>query len=234
MRIHASTQTVLAVTIAAAAMVGGALFFSNFSNTPDIGQPALSDSGSVDAKLDQIAKLVNRAMDSSDASVRALETEQKRLGDLVVALEAKLGNLSPDDGHHHSGEGAQPKESPPMKSTPSTDTEVGEQDLGRWMNEALQVGVWDSDATSAATEQAESSIRQTDGLNLAGLQCGDRFCKASIASTNGGKPDASQLFGLPPFLSDGFTVEEQDGTVSIYYTQSGGSLSDLRVEAAGG
>ena len=80
-------------------------------------------------------------------------------------------------------------------------------------------------------EQMETSLAEVPGLNLADMQCGERFCRASFVSDNGKPPNISELIGASPFIDSGFTITEPDGSVRVYFTQPGQSLSELRREA---
>jgi hypothetical protein len=76
-----------------------------------------------------------------------------------------------------------------------------------------------------------TSLAQVPGFNLADMQCGERFCRASFFSDNGKSPNMAELFGASSFIESGFTISEPDGRVRVYFTQPGQSLSELRSEA---
>ena len=62
------------------------------------------------------------------------------------------------------------------------------------------------------------------------MQCGDSFCRATFTHLGGEVPDIGVLFGEPPFVTEGFTVERPDGRVMLYFTQPGESLEQFRDE----
>ena len=95
----------------------------------------------------------------------------------------------------------------------------------------MVTGEFDRDATSSTVEQMGASLAQVPGITLTDMQCGGRFCRASFASDNGDRPDLSQLMGASPFIDSGFTLNEPDGRVRVYFTQQGQSLSELHSEA---
>ena len=101
------------------------------------------------------------------------------------------------------------------------------------MDEALSVSGADTHLTAQATEQAATSLTKTPGVNLESMQCDPRFCRATFASRAGRAPNIGDLFGEPPFVTEGFTVTEADGRVSVYFTQPGVTLADVRGELAG-
>jgi len=118
---------------------------------------------------------------------------------------------------------------------PAKPARFSEADFGAWMDASLDTDYLDRAATGVASEQAEVSLREVPHVRLAGMQCGERFCRASLEREPGEKADVSPLFGLPPFsfADSGFTIEEPDGSVKLYFTRGNGALSDLRAEAQG-
>lgn len=104
--------------------------------------------------------------------------------------------------------------------------------LGNWMDVSLQESYWENrESTKLAIEQAEMSLEKVPGIFLENMQCGEKFCRATLAHENGEKSSIRNLFGEPPFTNEGFTIEQQDGSVALYFVQSGLSLSDMRSKA---
>jgi hypothetical protein len=108
---------------------------------------------------------------------------------------------------------------------------LSEADFGQWLDEALDTGDFDRDATRLTVEEMETSLAAVPGINLTDLQCGERFCRASFVSENGKPPKITEVIGASPFIESGFTINEPDGGVRVYFTQPGQSLSELRSEA---
>jgi hypothetical protein len=108
---------------------------------------------------------------------------------------------------------------------------LSEEDFGQWMDDALDTGDFDREETRVTMEQMETSLAEVPGINLADLQCSYLFCRASFVPDNGKPPNISQLMGASPFIESGFTINEPDGGVRVYFTQPGQSLSELRSEA---
>ena len=98
------------------------------------------------------------------------------------------------------------------------------------MDETLRVGNIDRDSTALAIEQAGKSIAEVPGVNLEDMQCGERFCRATFVHEKGEQPVIEALFGQPPFVTEGFAINEADGRVSVYFTRPGTSLNGLRNE----
>ncbi len=69
------------------------------------------------------------------------------------------------------------------------------------------------------------------GINLADMQCGERFCRATLILETGKRLNISEMIGASQFIGSGFTINEPNGSVKVYFTQPGQSLSELRSEA---
>jgi len=104
-----------------------------------------------------------------------------------------------------------------------------EADLGSWMDTSLTQA--DATATSLAFEQAAVTISDNSALDLDGMECAERFCRATVTLKSDDPDAVRNLFGHPPFMTEGFTIHDADGRVQVYFTQPGVSLRDLRGEA---
>ena len=155
------------------------------------------------------------------------------MNEKITSLEAKLRNMEALASKHAQDQTAsEPDESEANKDIDKTKAKrLLEDDFGQWLDTALVTGEFDRDATRSTVEQMGASLAQVPGITLTDMQCGERFCRASFASDNGDRPDISQLMGASPFIDSGFTLNEPDGRVRVYFTQQGQSLSELRSEA---
>jgi hypothetical protein len=169
-----------------------------------------------------------RARSEPSESKASLQREIERQEQARAKVSARLAEL---EGRLNELEQAEP---PPgaQAETPRARVDVGEADIASWLDESLK-----SRADEAATQQASSQIH--DSLALAGLPdlrvdnvgCGERFCRASFSQPNGERPAVHDLFGAPPFTGEGFTVEEPDGRIAIYFGRNGATIRDFRSEA---
>jgi hypothetical protein len=150
-----------------------------------------------------------------------------------VALEARLRTMemavreppprqarSESDGptSHHGAEEA-------------TAHEWSDADFARWMDAALDAGDVDRAASESVMEQAATSVATVPGSNLADLQCGARFCRATLIPETSEPFDIAQLIGASPFIGVASTVHGPDGSVSVYLVPPGESFDELRREA---
>jgi hypothetical protein len=69
-------------------------------------------------------------------------------------------------------------------------------------------------------------------MQLLDMLCSQKFCRASFAREDGEVPDIGNLLGTPPFVNEGFTINNPDGTATVYFTETGTSLSDLQNEVS--
>jgi hypothetical protein len=109
---------------------------------------------------------------------------------------------------------------------------LSEADFGHWMDESLDTGHFDRDATKLTMDKAVKDLANVPDITLTDMQCDERFCRATLTPENGKPLDISQLIGASTFMSSGTTIEDSDGRVRIYFTQPGqASLSELQSEA---
>src|SRR5262245_44175353 len=99
------------------------------------------------------------------------------------------------------------------------------------MDAALATGDLDREATQSTREEMATSLAAVPGNSLADLQCGQQFCRALFTPDKGKALDAAQFVGASPFIDSAFTINEPDGSVRVYFTQPGQSVSELRREA---
>jgi hypothetical protein len=163
--------------------------------------------------------------------------EQQRqltlMNEKIADLEARLRSMEATASEHAQDQPvSRPDEPEANQGTEKVKAKkLSEDDFGHWLDEALDTGDFDREATRLTMEEMETSLAQVPGINLADLQCGERFCRASFVSENGKPPNISQVIGASPFIESGFTINEPDGRVRVYFTQPGQSLSELRREA---
>lgn len=224
------TNPTLVATAIAIASLGVALYFLRDDPLPkevEATQPVLSSTSTLrmttapirDERRDQLAN-----------------PEQRQLvlmNDKIASLEARLRDMEAIASKHAQDQiAAIPSEPEPSKgSEKARPKKLSEGDLGHWMDQALDTGDFDRDATKSITDQMATSLAAVPGTNLTDMRCGERFCRASFVSDNGKTPNIVQLLGASPFIESGFTINESDGRVKVYFTQPGESLSDLRSEA---
>jgi len=82
----------------------------------------------------------------------------------------------------------------------ANERKFSEADFSHWMDEALDAGYFDRDATKLAMDQAETSLAKVPGINLADMQCSERFCRATLIPETGKRLNISQLIGASPFI----------------------------------
>jgi len=161
------------------------------------------------------------------------ELQLTRLNEKLADLEARLRSIEATTNERVKDQTALNPDEPSANegSEKAKAKKLSESDLGHWMDAILDTGDFDRDATKLTLAQMGTSLAEVPGVNLADMQCGARFCRASFVADNGKSPNVSQLIGASPFIESGFTIKEPDGRVRVYFTQPGESLSDLRSEA---
>lgn len=219
-RSSARTLAILAVT--ATAIGGFAYHFvrEDAASGQPQGTTSQTDAASgpkVEDKLDKLAGALARYQHTN-------QEQQAHLNKRLLDLETRLRSMETGAGGPHAAEPGKDGAAP-EKPEPKTVTEA---DLGHWMDETLRAGSFDKAATEQAREQAGKSLAKLPGVNLDDLQCGKGFCRATFTQENGELPELQELFGEPPFQTEGFTVNEADGRVSLYFARPGESLEEFR------
>jgi len=224
------TKPILIVTAIAIASTGAAYYFLRHNALPrqvEAAKPSISSTSSLNVKNTPIRD--ERRDQPANPEQRGLTLMNEKIADLEARLrymEATASEQAQDQTV------SRPDEPGANNGTEKTKAKkLSEADFGHWMDEVLDRGDFDRDATRLTMEQMETSLAEMPGINLADMQCGARFCRASFVPENGKPPNISQLIGASPFIDSGFTITEPDGRVRVYFTQPGQSLSELRGEA---
>jgi hypothetical protein len=220
----------IGTAIAIASTTGAAYYFLRDDALPRQAQavkPSISLIASPDVKNIPLR---------DERRVQPVNPEQQRLtlmNEKIADLEARLRDMEAVASEQAQDQIVTRPDEPGANKSPEKvkAKKLSEADFGHWLDEALDTGDFDRDATRLTMEQMETSLAEVPGINLADMQCGGRFCRASFVSENGKSPNISQLIGASPFIDSGFTLTEPDGRVRVYFTQPGQSLSELRREA---
>lgn len=222
-----SSARLLAILAVTATAIGGFAYHFAREDTASgqpqgaISQTEAASGPTIEGKLDKLAGALARYQHTN-------QEQQARLNKRLLDLETRLRSMETGAGGPHAApEGAEPGKdgAAPEKPGPKTVTEA---DLGHWMDETLRAGSFDKAATEQAREQAGKSLAKLPGVNLDDLQCGKGFCRATFTQESGDPPELQELFGEPPFQTEGFTVNEADGRVSLYFARPGESLEEFR------
>lgn len=177
-------------------------------------------------KLDEVAAVLDRYRKESQEHWKQVATEQTRLGNALADLKAGLKSGA------STGAGDQEDRVPSDDDAKGPEAkDLSEGDLGRWIDESLHVGNVKREATNAAIEQAATSLEKSPEIILEDMKCGDAFCRATFSGESGERPALQDLYGQPPFDNEGFTIDETDGRVTLYFTQKNVSLEAVRNEA---
>lgn len=224
------TKPILIVTAIAIASTGAAYYFLRDNALPrqvEAAKPSISSTSGLNVKNTPIRD------ERRDQPANPEQQRLTQLNDKIADLETRLRYMEATA----SGQAKDQAVTRPDEPDASNGTEkakakkLSEADFGHWLDEVLDRGDFDRDATRLTMEQMETSLADVPGINLADMQCGESFCRASFVPENGKPPNISQLIGASPFIDSGFTINEPDGRVRVYFTQPGQSLSELRSEA---
>ena len=162
------------------------------------------------------------ALLKANSGERAARTDSEAQ-EQIARLEARLSSLEEAKALEASDDSPKPVRARPGR--------IAEANLASWMKASLDEGGRDNRATYDAQAQLTKAMEKVPGTKLDDVSCGPKFCRAVITSGDGAVPKYEGLLGSPPIVSELFTVTEQDGQLSLYFTRQGATLQDLRKQA---
>ena len=167
-----------------------------------------------------------------------LATNQQRLDQLLAdnrGLQNSVYDLTQRmDELEKSGNAKSPSDKNIDKEktvSQSHKDEITEAQFGQWLEQSIDVNYIDAGATEWARSQAVEALNHAPGVTLDDMKCGDHVCMASFTRAGTNAAQVTELFGYPPFMGDGFTVDQPDGRVLVYFSEAGYSLNELRGQA---
>jgi hypothetical protein len=199
-------------------------------------QAVTSQTGATSAvgvRLDELASALRHYQQTNQEQLQQANLQQTRLITMLADLDTRLRSVETRAGeqatHAVVSDSVEQATDTAVPNSGAGKVE-SEADLGHWMDEKLRVGNFDRDSTALAIAQVDKSIAKLPGVNLEDMQCSERLCRATFAHEKGEPPVIEALFGQPPFVTEGFAINEADGRVSVYFTRPGTSLNELRNE----
>ena len=236
-------RTIVILTVMAITTAVLAYSFVRKDTAAEQPQAVTSQTGATSAvevqgRLDELASALRRFEQTNQEQSQREELQQAGLKRILADFDTRLRSVetraAEQTAHAVTSDSAEPGTDTAVLNSGAGKPEpaqISEADFGHWVDETLRVGYFDRDATELATEQAGKSVAKLPGVRLEDMQCGERFCRATFAHENGELPAIQELFGEPPFVTDGFTINEAGGRVSLYFVRPGESLKELRSEA---
>lgn len=223
-------RTIPVLTLVAI-VTAGAVYYLFQNNEPakraDATTPSISSISNMDLQDTPIRDGSGEHL-STPARPRVTLLQEK-----IAALEAKLRHMETavSEQARNVADSRADKPVSDNGAEQAKAQDLSEGDFSDWMDEALDAGYTDRDATRVAMDQVETSLAKVPGINLADMQCNERFCRATLVQENSKALNISRLIGASPFIGSGTTIHQPDGSVKVYFTPPGQSLSKLRREA---
>jgi hypothetical protein len=223
-------RTIPILTVTAIASTGTAYYFLQHnasSQNAEEAKPSISSTSSLDVQNSPIPD------ERRDQPAKPEQSQLTLLNEKIAELEARLRYMETAASEQPKNEAVSRPDKPVSNNgaEKAKAKKFSEADFGHWMDEALDAGYFDRDATKLVMDQAETSLANVPGINLADMQCSERFCRATLIPETGKPLNISEMIGASPFIGSATTIHEPDGSVKVYFTQPGQSLSGLRSEA---
>lgn len=162
--------------------------------------------------------LVGRDVDTQPSG------EEAELRSQIGRLEARLAaveELAGDDSAKERAPGAEQKKIP---------TTADESEMSSYIDEAIDREGIDRHWTQEVRGQLKERLATIPGVSLGEIDCGKRYCRASLTGQDGKTPDIESLIGTPPMAGDSFTLIDPSGALSVYFGKQGESVEALRNE----
>jgi hypothetical protein len=204
--------------------------FQNYRQNKSADNLTLSSSFDSDqnlsTKLENIIAQLDKRLKSNQELLNHTRSNQEQLSRRFSVIEAKFKNLESANFDDTNAENKKIDISENKRKP-----ELSEQNFAKWLNESLTLGFIDNADTIRATDEARQNLAKIPEINLETMKCSDLICKATFSYELGARSAIQNVFGEPPFMTEGFTVDEPDGTVSLYFVKPGESIENLRKEA---
>lgn len=181
-----------------------------------------------DQKIEAMMLLLEKLNQRNQRQINKIAEGQEALTQAIASIEVRINDEEVDDPTKKVKQASNIK--PGNVKGGQVEAQVmTEADVGRWMDESLEFEYLNMEATEWAKAVALDSMVNAPGVELRDMQCGDGFCRAQFSSLEADKPaEIGELFGYPPFMTEGFTLVKADGSVLLYFTEEGVSIDDLR------
>jgi hypothetical protein len=180
----------------------------------------------IELRLKKLANLIKLNQQANIQKLQEVQTDSLEIRNQLVDLQNRLEGL---EGINVMSDSEQTNPEAGTDIHGNNLMHVTEKELGHWVEETFVDG-FDPTATSQAMAEAEQSLENFPGVYLNDMQCSDRFCRATLSHADANKIAAEDMFGQPPFVTDGFTMIEPDGSLLFYFSQPGESIKELREE----
>jgi|GEM_PF-1981106 len=198
-------------------------------------------------KLDELATVLQRYQAFSQEQLEQNQSQQARIDKKLSSLDSRMRSVETVASRHEQDMNALAWDSASpiddrlgqtvadedlVDDTETTQPpKISEGELSLWMDELLSGDHLDESAATLNVQQVEESLLNLPDVYLDDMKCGEGFCRATFASGQDKQPEIGALFGQPPFLSEGFTVDLSDGRVALYFAGPGETLEGFRGEA---
>lgn len=190
----------------------------------------VASSGKPDLTGSQIEREGNKNLEDLVEVIADLKTENQAL---MNRLDEKLTGLNKRVSELENSEASTQKEDTEhLDYQYNGNIELTERGFAQWLESSLSTTRQNDEKVNRISNETFAVLsKNLPGVNLDNMACNEGYCRASFSHVNGEKPETRKLFGEPPFMGQGFTIEEPDGRVLLYFTEAGQTLADLKQEA---
>jgi len=180
-------------------------------------------------QLESLGAMFEESQRINRKQFQRLQNGYDRAIKILTELEDRLQYLERTNVDNAGG--ADQEADSPVPESGHQPAPVSDAEMAHWLDQSIIIDKAGVGPEMRIKDVAQRSIRKLPDVNLDDLKCGDGFCRATFSHAAGEKPEVNKLFGEPPFLNEGFTINQPDGRVLLYFNQPGESIEELRMNA---
>ena len=182
-------------------------------------------------KMTLLDEAINKNQEIQSQQLQKLTDNQNKLASSLNSIQNKVALLENNILSGPSTENVKTENNQTKNDKNSlTPENVPEVLIGQYLESSLTDEALNDDITGIAVQQTQDQLHNLPGVNLETMQCSERYCRAKFNRVDGELPDLSDLWGTPPFMNQGFTLDQDDGSVILFFTNTGVTIDDLRKE----
>ena len=222
------------MTIGITLFIAGFIFYWHQGQTKQhaVSDVAVADTMMQQASLHALKQVILEYQQGSQLQWQQLADQQAQISKTLETLQVDVTRVQKDLAKQDERIADIAQQDLASASQGPAQADSGNEITEKHMRQYIDETVEHFNTSPAKTEQAMQSTQEVladlPGVALDDMKCTDQFCRAQFQSADGSRPDLSQLWGQGPFVNQGFTVEQEDGSVLVYFTDANTSLEDIR------
>jgi len=213
-------KTILMAAMLVVAGASGYYFNASENNAKGDALPIVpSDISAINIEVKALSKLLKKQQEVQAKRMDNLVLEQTKINTFIADLAYQINSV---EGDIATGIAAFETDNEIAEVT-----EPSEADLTTHIDRTLEDDSWDEDLTASIKAETLVNLKNAPGVDLDGIRCASSICRAKFVTADGKKPNIDEMWGTPPLMKEGFTVEQDDGSLVLYFSEGDASLEEV-------